>query len=198
VNELTQGGNEMISKQSFVEDFLEHSSKLFLATRELSGEIVQASEIISNCLNEGGKVLWCGNGGSAADSQHLAAELVGRYKLERKALASVALTTDTSVLTAISNDYSFEQVYARQVEALGTGKDVLVALSTSGRSPSILKALEVAKTKGLITIFLTSNRADVAEASLAIKVNETRTEHIQHVHLAIGHVICELVELGIQ
>lgn len=138
--------------------------------------------------------MWCGNGGSAADSQHLAAELVGRYKLNRKAIASLALTTDTSVLTALGNDFGFEYVFSRQVQALGQTGDVLIALTTSGKSQSILNALDAASGMGIRTVIMTGNAAPSNLADLEVRIDSTRTEQIQQCHISIGHIMCELVE----
>jgi len=147
-------------------------------------------------LSNGNKVLIIGNGGSAADAQHMAAEIIGRYKQDRPAYAAIALTTDTSALTAISNDYGFEWVFARQVEGLGQPGDVLLALSTSGRSPSILKALHTARELGLITIGFTGIGGEAMGAlcdDLLIAPSDD-TPVIQQIHLAIGHAICEALE----
>jgi D-sedoheptulose 7-phosphate isomerase len=154
------------------------------------------AEIIAGALRDGNKLLIAGNGGSAADAQHIAAEIVGRYKKERPAYAAIALTTDTSALTAISNDYGFEQVFARQVEGLGRRGDVLLALTTSGRSPNILAALKAARQQGMITIGFTGAKGTVLGAScdhlLAAPSDDTAV--IQQIHLTFAHGICELIE----
>jgi D-sedoheptulose 7-phosphate isomerase len=144
----------------------------------------------------GGMVLTFGNGGSAADAQHLAAELVCRFARERRALAAVALSTDTSVLTAVANDYGFDRVFARQVEALGRPGDVAVGISTSGRSPNVVKALEAARARRLRTIALTGRDGGEAGAAAEIHVNvpDDSAARVQEVHRTLIHVICELVE----
>ncbi|MDX1478465.1 MAG: D-sedoheptulose 7-phosphate isomerase [Saprospiraceae bacterium] len=148
------------------------------------------------CFRSGGKVLLCGNGGSAADAQHIAAELSGRFRMERPALYAESLTVNTSSLTAISNDYGFEQVFARQVEAMGAKGDILVALSTSGNSANVVNALKQAQQKGMTCIGLTG--ADGGQFSavceLLIKVPSTDTARIQETHILIGHLVCSLVE----
>jgi D-sedoheptulose 7-phosphate isomerase len=154
------------------------------------------AQVIVQCLHSGHKLLIVGNGGSAGGAQHIAAEIVGRYKRERPAFAAIALTTDTSALTAISNDYGFEQVFARQVEGLGRRGDVLLALSTSGRSPNILAALGVAHEHGLITIGFTGTKGAAMGAACdhLLVAPSDDTPVIQQIHLAVAHGICHEVE----
>ena len=156
-----------------------------------------ADKIIES-LKNGGKVLLCGNGGSAADCQHIAGEFVGRFKLERKSLPAIALTTDTSILTAWSNDYEFESVFARQVEALGKQGDVLIGISTSGNSKNIVKAFEKGKEIGTVNISLTGNDGGVIKqvSDLNINVNNNSTPRIQECHVLAYHIFCGLVEKG--
>ena len=157
--------------------------------------IVAAADVIATALKNGRSVLVFGNGGSAADAQHFAAELVGRYEKERKAWSAVALTTDTSALTAIGNDYGFERVFARQIEALGRPGDVAIGISTSGTSPNVLRALEAANDRGLVTIALTGRGGEAGTiAGLHVRVDEARTARIQEVHATLLHAMCELVE----
>jgi D-sedoheptulose 7-phosphate isomerase len=157
--------------------------------------IVAAAEAIVTSLKQGGSVLVFGNGGSAADAQHFAAELVGRYEQDRRAWPAVALTTDTSALTSIGNDYGFDRVFARQLEALGKKGDVAIGISTSGNSPNVLRALETARDRGLITVALTGKGGQAGSiASHHIAVPEERTARVQEVHATVLHVICELVE----
>ncbi len=148
-------------------------------------------------LRQGGKILWCGNGGSAADSQHMAAEIVGRFRRERRGLPSIALTTDTSILTAVANDYGFEAVFARQVEALGARGDVLVGLSTSGNSRNVIAALEASRRMNIITVAFTGsgggNMAALADHLLAVDSRDTA--RIQEAHILAGHMICDWIEL---
>ena len=156
----------------------------------------KAADAIISALKGGHKILIAGNGGSAADAQHIAAEIVGRYKQDRPAYAAIALTTDTSALTAISNDYGFEWVFARQVEGLGRRGDVLLVLSTSGRSQSILKALRTARELGLATVGFTGSQGEAMGAlcdDLLVAPSDD-TPIIQQIHLAIGHAICEEIE----
>jgi D-sedoheptulose 7-phosphate isomerase len=160
------------------------------------GPMLLAAGAIREALGQGGKLLAFGNGGSAADAQHLAAELVGRYQRERAALPAIALTTDTSILTAVANDYSFKQVVARQVEALGTKGDIAVGISTSGESPNVLAGLQAARGRGLRTIALTGrDGGSVGEAAdIHVNVPDQNTARVQEVHRTLLHVICELVE----
>jgi D-sedoheptulose 7-phosphate isomerase len=147
-------------------------------------------------LRSGNKLLVIGNGGSAADAQHIAAEIVGRYKQERPAYAAMALTTDTSALTAVANDYGFEQVFARQVAGLGRRGDVLLALSTSGRSPNILAALHAARERGLVTIGFTGSKGEALRSlcdHLLVAPSDD-TPVVQQIHLAVAHGICDEIE----
>ncbi|MCV7443753.1 hypothetical protein AWB91_12665 [Mycobacterium paraense] len=149
-------------------------------------------------LRSGGKVMFCGNGGSAADSQHLAAELVGRQNYDRAPAAGLALTVDTSALTALGNDYGYETVFARQVEALGREGDVLIGISTSGRSANVVRALEAAKAKGIVTVSFTGDRPrDMGIAEYQLNVPADETAKIQELHILCGHIIFALVERGL-
>jgi D-sedoheptulose 7-phosphate isomerase len=174
----------------------EHLAVLAAAHKEHASAIASAAQKIASCLKSGGKLLICGNGGSAADSQHFAAELSGRYKKERKALAAIALTTDTSALTAIGNDYGFEKVFARQVEALGKKGDVLVALSTSGTSPNVLAAIEAAKKQGMASIGFTGSSGGKMKSlcDLCICIPSSSTPRIQEAHITLIHIICEIID----
>ena len=161
-------------------------------------EILAAAEMIAEALQAGGKVMLCGNGGSAADSQHIAAEFTNRLsaELERPALAALALTTNTSFLTANANDYGFAHVFERQVEALGRDGDVLIGISTSGNSENVVRAIRLCPGRGIKTIgLLGGNGGQLRElVDLAIVVPSTNTQRIQEGHIAIGHVLCDLVE----
>lgn len=168
------------------------------AAAECAPAIARGADLIVESLSVGGKLLLCGNGGSAANCQHLAAEFVnvldrGR---PRPPLAAIALTTDTSLLTAIANDRGFEEVFERQVEALGRRGDVLLGITTGGKSPSVLRALRQARRQGLVTITLTGAGGNevAALADVAVLVPSDNTQHIQEAHLAIGHLLCALVE----
>lgn len=147
-------------------------------------------------LEDGGKIIFCGNGGSAADSQHLAAELMGRFLMDRDPLPALALTVDTSALTAIGNDYGFAEVFARQLRGIGRRGDVLVGLSTSGNSENVIRSFEVAQELGIFRIAMTGATESPlsALADLALRVPSTATNHIQEMHIAVGHIICGIVE----
>ena len=158
--------------------------------------VVQAARAMAAALKQGRTVFAFGNGGSAADAQHFTAELVGRYEQERRGWPAVALSTDTSALTAIGNDYGFDRVFARQLEALGRPGDVALGISTSGDSPNVLRALEVAKARGLVTIALTGRGGEAGKiAAHHVSVAEDRTPRVQEVHATLLHVICELMEM---
>jgi D-sedoheptulose 7-phosphate isomerase len=154
------------------------------------------AEVIAASLRAGHKLLIAGNGGSAADAQHIAAEIVGRYKKDRPAYAAIALTTDTSALTAIGNDYGFEHVFSRQVEALGRRGDVLLAMTTSGRSPNILSCLKAARSQGLVTVGFTGAKGSALGASCdhLVVAPSDDTAVIQQIHMAFAHGICEVIE----
>ena len=165
-------------------------------SKKLMKEIALAAAMMKVALASGHKIMFCGNGGSAADSQHWAAEIVGRFQKERKGMPAIALTVDTSILTAIANDYGYDRIFARQVEALGNAGDVLVAVSTSGNSANVLTAIEEAKAKGIKTIGMTAagggKMAEVCDVCLVIP--DKVTARAQEVHGLIGHILCEIVE----
>jgi len=166
------------------------------AARDLSAPLTQAAEAIAKAIRSGGKLLICGNGGSAADAQHYATELVARlYQRERPAMPAIALTTDTSLLTALANDYGFERVFARQVEALGRKGDVLLGISTSGNSANVLAAIQEARARGMQVIVFVGTGGKMAEVSdVVLSVPSQNTMRIQEIHLALGHVLCRLIE----
>ena len=163
---------------------------------ELLPQIEQAAQLVIGALKGQRKVLFFGNGGSASDAQHLAAELVGRFEKDRPGLAAIALTTDTSILTAVANDYSYDRVFERQVEALGQAGDVAVGISTSGQSESVNRAIQKSKAKSIKTIALTGKGGGklAGLADLAVVVPSDQTSSIQESHIMIGHVICRLVD----
>ncbi|MBZ4193908.1 MAG: phosphoheptose isomerase [Candidatus Contendobacter sp.] len=169
-------------------------------TLEVMGSrIVQAAESLVERLRQGGKILVCGNGGSAADAQHFAAELINRFEMERPGLAAIALTTDSSTLTSIANDYAFEQIFARQVRALGHPGDALLAISTSGHSPNVLAAMAAARELGLMTVALTGRDGGTMARQLdandlELRVSATATARIQEVHILIIHCLCDLID----
>ncbi len=160
------------------------------------GNVVQAAKLTLEVLKRGNQVLLCGNGGSAADAQHLAAEFVNRFLFNRPALPAIALTTDTSVLTAIGNDSDFSQIFARQIEALGRAGDALYALSTSGKSPNVNRAVELARERGIATeAFTGGDGGNLAKGcDIALLVPSYSTPRIQEAHITMGHIICEIVE----
>lgn len=164
--------------------------------RALQQALAAVAQACIAALRQGRKILFAGNGGSAADAQHLAGELVSRFNYDRPGLAAFALTTDTSVLTAIGNDYGYERLFARQVEAVGQAGDVLIAISTSGRSPNILKALEVARAKGLVTVGMTGRGGGQMPAACdhVLRTPSDLTPRIQEGHIAMGHTLCWLIE----
>jgi D-sedoheptulose 7-phosphate isomerase len=165
-------------------------------TATLAPDIARLAERAAACIAGGGRVFWMGNGGSAADCQHLAAELVGRFERERRGLPSIALTTDSSILTSVANDYGFESVFARQAEALCLDGDLLVGLSTSGNSANVLRAMERVAGRDVYRVGLTgSGGGRLAEVcDLCLKVPSTVTARIQEAHIVIGHIVCDLVE----
>ncbi len=162
----------------------------------MTAELEQSISIITKCLSQGGKIILFGNGGSAADAQHIAAELIGRFKINRKSFPAIALTTDTSCLTALSNDYSFDIIFSRQCESLTQKNDVVIGISTSGRSKNVLKGLQMAKKKGAITIgLLGSKKGPIGKVvDVEIRVNSYSTAKIQEAHRVIYHILCEEVE----
>ncbi len=165
----------------------------------LQQTVVAVAQTCVAALQQGKKILFAGNGGSAADSQHLAAELITRLQFDRPGLAAMALTTDTSTLTAISNDYSYERIFARQIECVGQAGDIFFAISTSGKSPNILRALEAARHKHMVTVGLTGMQAPQMAllCDWIINIPSTETPKIQECHIMFGHIICSLIESAI-
>lgn len=159
-------------------------------------EIQRAGEILCNTLSSGKKILICGNGGSAADAQHIAAELVGRYEKQRQSFPAIALTTDTSALTALSNDFGYEEVFSRQIAGLANAGDLLIAISTSGKSPNVLKAAEKARELGCQVVGLTgeSSQPLAAWCDVLVAIPSGRTSRVQEAHITIGHLWCEMVD----
>lgn len=167
-----------------------------LADQEIHAAVVQAAQITSDAMKSGRKLLVCGNGGSAADAQHLVAEFVSRLTVDRPALRAIALTTDTSILTAIGNDYSYDNVFERQVEALANSGDVLLAISTSGNSKNCVKALKLARTMGVHTVSYTGNTGGAMKelSDINVIIPSSITMNIQESHLALEHIFCMIVE----
>jgi D-sedoheptulose 7-phosphate isomerase len=183
------------SPSTVVQRRLEEHLQVVHGLAALSGAIAVVAEMIIRSIRSGGKVIVFGNGGSAADAQHMAAELVGRYSLERRALPAIALTTDTSNLTAVSNDYGYAEVFVRQIEALGRAGDVAIGITTSGRSENVLRALKGAHAAGLVTVCLTGQRGvAMGQVDVELRVPSSSTPRIQEAHITMLHCICELVE----
>lgn len=178
---------------------LEHKA-LLDPIMELDESIQEVAYLLTNCLEGNGTIFWCGNGGSASDSQHLAGELVGRFKGDRRPLKSIALTADSAVMTCIVNDYGYEHIFSRQVEGLGDSGDVLVGISTSGNSQNILNALKVANQKGMKTIGLLGKGGGKAcnLVSQSIIVPSKSTARVQEMHILIGHILCDLIEKNLK
>jgi D-sedoheptulose 7-phosphate isomerase len=182
-----------------VKDIIESSinvKQAILQNEELLSTVKAVVDVITSSLRNNGRIYFCGNGGSAADAQHLAAEFSGRFYTDRKALPAEALHTNTSYLTAVANDYSFDVVYARLIEGIGFNGDVLVGLSTSGNSANIVKAFEVAREKGIVTIGFTGLSGGTMKSlsDYLVNIPSTDTPRIQESHIMIGHIICQLVE----
>ncbi len=174
----------------------EHKKTIDLISSSQLDSIASIGVFLANSLLNGGTLFWCGNGGSASDSQHLAAELIGRFKKNRRALRSIALNSDTSVLSCIANDYSYEDIFSRQLEALGMPGDVLIGISTSGNSENVIRALQKAKMLNIATVALLGNSGgkaiNIAEHSMVVP--SLTTARIQEMHILIGHILCEIIE----
>ncbi|CEZ19927.1 Phosphoheptose isomerase [Candidatus Methylopumilus planktonicus] len=187
--------NENLKK---IESIFNEHQKTIQKLTLLIPQISEIAGLIKKTLHSGGKVLIFGNGGSASDSQHIAAEIVGRFVKERKGLPAIALTTDTSIITAVANDYGYEHIFSRQIEALCLKHDVVIGISTSGNSKNVIKGLEKANTLGAMTIGLTGGDGGLIKkiATHAIVVDSNETARIQEAHILIGHTICELIDEG--
>ncbi len=177
----------------------DHIKTISLLDDDAKNRILYLSTIIVSALAEGNTIFWCGNGGSASDSQHLAGELVGRFIGDRKPLKSIALNADTSVMTCIVNDYGYDYIFSRQVEALGSKGDVLIGITTSGNSGNILKAFEVANNLKMTTIGLLGKGGGEAKniSQHSLIINSQSTARIQEAHITVGHILCDLIELGL-
>jgi len=186
-------------QQRIQQQFFDSADLKYAAAEPLSKSIAEAVDAVMGSITGGGKVMACGNGGSAADAQHFAAELVGRFERERPGLAAIALTTDTSILTAIGNDYDFAAIYSKQVQALGQPGDVLIAISTSGNSANVLAAIEAAHAREMTVVALTGRtggrlRALLSDTDVLIAVPHDRTARIQEVHLLSLHCLCDAID----
>ena len=193
---LTSNNRRSIAEQKAIAELIEGSDVIRRTALQLAPAIVVVAELLTNALRAGGKILICGNGGSAADAQHFAAELVGRFRRDRPGWSAIALTVDASALTSLGNDYGFEQIFARQVQALGHPGDILVALSTSGRSKNVLAAVEVANALQMRTVGLTGEGASPLGTMVShhLPIPSGNTTYIQQGHMAVIHVLCELIE----
>jgi len=183
--------------RSVIEDnILSHHETLNLIDSLVKEDLLKIGLELIHCLERGGKVLFCGNGGSAADAQHLAAEFVGRFKKERKGLAAIALTTDTSAITAIGNDYSFDVIFSRQVEALAQKSDIIFGISTSGNSLNVVNAIESGNEKGCITVGLLGGNGGLlkGKCNYSLIVPCENTARIQEMHIMLGHILCNFVD----
>ena len=179
--------------------FLDNIEVQQVAAKELPVTVALAILAMVECLNSGGKIMACGNGGSAADAQHFAAELMGRFERERRELAAVALTTDTSILTAVGNDYSYDQVFSKQVRGLGKSGDILLAITTSGNSKNVIKAVEAAQAMGIKVIALSGNGGGqlnkvLGANDLLLAAPSSRTARIQETHLVLLHALCDGID----
>jgi len=192
----TRSEKSTAARALLVRSLEEHLDSLKILLDTKLDQIEQTGNLICRTLTAGNKILLCGNGGSAADAQHIAAEFVGRYERQRGAWPAIALTTDTSALTALSNDFGYDEVFARQVQALANRGDLLIAISTSGKSPSIIRAVERAKELGCQTLALAGSDGGplAALCDEALVVGSERTSRVQEAHITIGHLWCEMVD----
>lgn len=180
-----------------IKEFLYESAEVKQAVADtLADKILEAINLVRTCYSNGGKMMLMGNGGSAGDAQHIAAEFIGRYKKERRPVAAIALTVDSSILTCVGNDYGYDAVFSRQVEALAKKEDVVIAISTSGNSENVIQGVEKAREIGAKTIGLLGNQGGKLKdkVDLAIVVPSSNTARIQEAHITIGHVICEILD----
>lgn len=183
-------------RMAVIAAYFAETERLMKRLPEISDGVSRAADAWIDALSAGRKVIFCGNGGSAADAQHLAAELMGRFLFDRDPMPALSLTVDTSALTAIGNDYGYENVFSRQLRGIGQAGDVLVGMSTSGNSRNVVQAFEVARQMGILTIGLTGDKGGQMEplSDILIAVPHGQTNHIQEAHIAVGHLICAIVE----
>jgi len=181
---------------SNITDYLTLASDTIRSCSQMENEIAEVAAICVAQLKKGNKIIICGNGGSAADSQHLAAEMMGRFLKDREPLPAIALTVDTSALTAIGNDYGYDQVFSRQLRGIGQSGDVLIGISTSGNSKNVYNAMEAAASLGIITVGMTGSAGGIMQdvADLKLQVPSKLTNHIQECHITIGHLLCKIIE----
>jgi D-sedoheptulose 7-phosphate isomerase len=183
-------------EQKLIAGFTASANLKLKFIEENAGRVVEVAKLMASAIAAGNKLLFFGNGGSAADAQHIVAEFVNRFLIERKPLPAIALTTDTSILTAIGNDYGFEEIFLKQMQALGKKGDIAIGISTSGNSPNVIKALKEAGEMGLTTVGITGKGGGKMKALVdhLLDVNSPETPRIQEVHITIGHFLCELVD----
>lgn len=186
----------MSDGDEFISNYILESANVLRGMIALKVEIELSVQFCKRAISNGRKIMFCGNGGSAADAQHLAAELMGRFMVDREPLPALALTVDTSALTAIGNDYGFEEIFARQLRGIGAAGDVVVGMSTSGESQNVVRAFSVARQMGITTIGMTgaSGGAVAALSDILLPVQDSRTSHIQEAHIVIGHLMCAMIE----
>jgi D-sedoheptulose 7-phosphate isomerase len=186
-------------KKFWQSEFTEHEDVMALTRQHLSVPFEKLLEAATDCIESGGKIFFFGNGGSAADAQHLATELSARYKKDRKAIAALSLATDTSALTAIGNDYGYDRVFSRQIEALGRKGDMAVGITTSGNSANVLKALELCREMGITTVGFTGQSGGKAAAlcDILLNVPSTTTARIQEMHITLGQMLCGALEINL-
>lgn len=182
--------------KEFIESEFRNISCNFIHLQALAPQIEKVAALCIETLKKGNKIMFCGNGGSAADSQHLAAELVGRYKMNRPAMNAIALTVDSSILTAVGNDFGYDTIFERQIEGIGKSGDVLIGLSTSGNSKNVVLAFELARKKDIKTVALTGHSGGKMKgiADFTINVPSDVTNNIQEMHIAVGHLLCGVIE----
>lgn len=188
--------NDRADNVRFLKEYSNRVAANFSMLSIMAEEILLACDTVWSALERNNTIFFCGNGGSAADSQHLAADILGRYRTQRKAMPAIALTVDTSVMTALANDYGYDTAFAHQLDGLGREGDVLIALSTSGNSESVLRAVKMAREKGIVTIGLTGETGGLMRdmVDICLCMPSKMTNHIQEMHIAVGHMICEYVE----
>lgn len=185
------------NKKIIISSFFNHQNLVDLLFNDFFiKKIISCAELIKKTLDKKKTIFWCGNGGSAADSQHLSAEMIGRYKLKRKSLKSIALTTDTSAITAISNDYNYSKLFSRQLDGLGSINDLIITISTSGNSKNIIEVLKFAKKRKIKSIALLGNDGGLSKkySNIPIIVPSSDTARIQECHILIGHIFCEIID----
>lgn len=181
------------AKFSELRQYFQQSAQVIFSLQDIEEQILELYEACKLTISQGGNIFWMGNGGSASDAQHLAAELVGRFRINRRPIGSIALNTDTSVITCVGNDFGFEHIFSRQIEALGKKEDLLIGISTSGKSRNIINALVVASKMNIKTALLTGKELSTV-AEIVINVPSQITSHIQESHIAIGQLICGMLE----